>query len=71
MSRSTATPLPVFNKIILNKRTLAKHVAAVCNMSERTAYRLISGDRKFINSFEYDCVMSMVAARIDQLQQAV
>ncbi len=71
MSRSTAQPIPVFNKIILTKTQLVQHIKKACNVSERTAYRMVSGDRKFINSYEHDCVMAMVAERIDQLQQAV
>lgn len=71
MSRSTHQPQPIFSKIILTKAQLAEHIKDTCNVSQRTAYRMLSGERKFINSYEYDCVLAMVAERIDQLKQAV
>jgi hypothetical protein len=63
--------LNIFRNLVLTKKELAEHIAAVLPTSQRTAYRLISGERRFINSYEYECVITKVNERIEQLQKAV
>ncbi len=65
-----AKPHPTFNAVILSKADLVKQIVSVCYVSERTAYRIVSGEKK-VRDTEMELLQSIVQNRITTLQQAV